>query len=77
MKALEHGRVRVLEAACRLRGFTLIEMVVTLAVVALLLVVAVPSLADMVAAQRVKTGTFVLWGGYPWKKMTRSSTKIT
>lgn len=68
MKALEHGVVRVSEAACRLRGFTLIEMVVTLAIVAVLLVVAVPSLADLVATQRVKTGAFDLYASLAYAR---------
>lgn len=39
----------------RVRGFTLIELLVTIALVAVLMVLAVPSVQEMLATQRVRT----------------------
>lgn len=43
------------------RGFTLIEMIVTVAVLAVLATLAVPTMRDTVLNQRVKTATFDLY----------------
>ncbi len=43
------------------RGFTLIEMMVTIAVAAILLVVVVPSFRTFTLSQRVKSGSFDLY----------------
>lgn len=40
------------------RGFTIIELMATVAVLAILLTLAAPSLSDLVRDQRVKTATF-------------------
>lgn len=45
----------------RSRGFTLPELMMALTISAVLLAVAVPSLSSLVAAQRVKTGSFDLY----------------
>jgi len=42
----------------RARGFTIIEMMTTLAVLAILATIAAPSLSNLVRDQRVKTATF-------------------
>ena len=49
-----HGATRV---ALR-RGFTVIEFMVALAITAILVAIAGPSFADLIAAQRVKTAAF-------------------
>ena len=53
--------LNIIPRAERPRGFSLAEVMVVTTIAALLLVVAVPSLSDLVAAQRVKTGTFDLY----------------
>src|SRR4051812_16603728 len=40
------------------RGFTLIELMVTVAVLVILLAVAIPSMSTFVSSQRVKTSSF-------------------
>ncbi len=40
------------------RGFTVIELVVAMAITAILVAIAGPSFVDLIAAQRVKTATF-------------------
>lgn len=47
--------------ACRSRGFTLTELMMAIAIGAILLAVAVPALSGLIAAQRVKTGSFDLY----------------
>jgi type IV fimbrial biogenesis protein FimT len=42
----------------RVRGFTIIELMVTVTIVAILLSIAAPSLGNLVRDQRVKTATF-------------------
>ena len=44
------------------RGFTIIEVMVSIAIVMVLTVVAVPSLSDLVADQRVRSTVFDLYG---------------
>jgi len=43
------------------RGFTLAETMVILTIAGVFLAIAVPALSDMLASQRVKTGTFELY----------------
>lgn len=44
----------------RSRGFTLVELMVTVTLLAILLAIAVPSFRNFIAAQRVKTAAFEL-----------------
>ncbi len=48
----------LLSGASAGRGFTIIELMVTFAVLAILVTLAAPSLSDLVRDQRVKTATF-------------------
>ncbi|MBV8157618.1 MAG: prepilin-type N-terminal cleavage/methylation domain-containing protein, partial [Dyella sp.] len=42
-------------APCRARGFTLVELMITLAVAAILTMIAVPSFSNMINANRLTT----------------------
>ena len=42
----------------RSRGFSLIELMVTISIVAILLAIAAPSFRDLVAGQRIKTASY-------------------
>jgi type IV fimbrial biogenesis protein FimT len=52
---------RLFSTALGQRGFTLIELMVTISVAAILLVVVVPSFRTFTLSQRVKTGSFDLY----------------
>src|SRR2546421_920569 len=47
----------------RMGGFTVIEMMVVVAIIALLSMLAVPSMRDMIRTQRVKTASFDMFAG--------------
>ena len=48
-------------AIARERGYTLIEAIVVLSIALVMLLVGLPSMADLMATQRVKTGAFDLY----------------
>jgi type IV fimbrial biogenesis protein FimT len=48
-------------AAPRIRGFTLVEMMTVLAVVAILLTVAAPSFSDFIVTQRIRNASYELF----------------
>ena len=56
-------RYRVAGAGVRDQGFTLIEMLVVLTVLAIMMVVGVPSFRSFVDGQKVKTASFGLMSG--------------
>ncbi|WP_281420165.1 GspH/FimT family pseudopilin [Georgfuchsia toluolica] len=54
------SRSRVCATAASIRGFTLIELMIAIAVLGIALGIALPSYRDFVAASRVRTATFDL-----------------
>jgi type IV fimbrial biogenesis protein FimT len=50
------------------RGFTLIELVFTVAVLAILVTLAAPSLRDLVRDQRIKTATFEVYSSLTYAR---------
>ena len=51
-------RLRRIERARLERGFTLIEIMISIAILTILVMVAVPSMTDLIRDQRVKNATF-------------------
>ncbi|MGH8639559.1 MAG: GspH/FimT family pseudopilin, partial [Burkholderiales bacterium] len=49
------GELTIMSGCTTCRGFTLIELMITLAILAIVITVGVPSLSDFVASQRVRT----------------------
>ncbi len=63
------ARPRIHEVATRRRGFTLVELMVTLTVAAILLTIAIPPMQDLVATQRVRAAASELMSALSYARV--------